>query len=83
MCDLIFFQVNGTHAIYENSIQGKVDSADGLIISRERTLNLQFACEYPLTQNASMDVAVDVLKRLHSSSWHFMNDKMHFDETEC
>ncbi|XP_063067186.1 pancreatic secretory granule membrane major glycoprotein GP2-like [Engraulis encrasicolus] len=57
-------KVNGTHAIYENSIQGKVDSADGLIISRERTLNLQFACVYPLTQNTSMDVAVDVLKSI-------------------
>ncbi|XP_063066098.1 pancreatic secretory granule membrane major glycoprotein GP2-like [Engraulis encrasicolus] len=57
-------KVNGTHAIYENSIQGKVDSADGLIISRERTLNLQFACVYPLTQNTSMGVAVDVLKSI-------------------
>ena len=58
-----FFQTNKTHFIYENSIQGKIDSAEGHIISRERLLNLQFVCEYPLKQTASMDMAIHALTR--------------------
>ncbi|KAL2099742.1 hypothetical protein ACEWY4_004136 [Coilia grayii] len=54
-------KTNETHFIYENSIQGKADSADGRIISRERLLNLEFVCEYPLKQSASMDMAVHAL----------------------
>ncbi|XP_041914861.1 pancreatic secretory granule membrane major glycoprotein GP2-like isoform X2 [Alosa sapidissima] len=55
-------RANKTHVIYENSIQGTADSAEGHIISRRRQLSLQFACEYPIKQNASMDMAIHVLK---------------------
>ncbi|XP_062399905.1 uromodulin-like [Sardina pilchardus] len=54
-------RANNTHFIYENSIQGTTDSAEGLIISRQRQLNLQFVCEYPIKQNASMDMAIHTL----------------------
>ncbi|XP_076139531.1 pancreatic secretory granule membrane major glycoprotein GP2-like [Alosa pseudoharengus] len=55
-------RANKTHVIYENSIQGTADSAEGHIISRRRRLSLQFACEYPIKQNASIDMAIHVLK---------------------
>ncbi|XP_041914858.1 pancreatic secretory granule membrane major glycoprotein GP2-like isoform X2 [Alosa sapidissima] len=55
-------RANKTHFIYENYIQGTADSAEGHIISRQRQLSLQFVCEYPINQNASMDVAIHVLK---------------------
>uniref|UniRef100_A0A3B3VDX7 ZP domain-containing protein n=1 Tax=Poecilia latipinna TaxID=48699 RepID=A0A3B3VDX7_9TELE len=38
---------NGTHFMYENTIQGNVDPHGGLI-NRERNLHLDFCCVYPL-----------------------------------
>ncbi|XP_062410976.1 pancreatic secretory granule membrane major glycoprotein GP2-like [Sardina pilchardus] len=55
-------KANKTHFIYENSIEGKADSAEGLIISRPRQLSLQFVCEYPIKRNASIGMATHVLK---------------------
>uniref|UniRef100_A0A3B3CS42 Uncharacterized protein n=1 Tax=Oryzias melastigma TaxID=30732 RepID=A0A3B3CS42_ORYME len=40
---------NGTHFMYENTIQGDVDT-HGIIISRQRNIHLRFSCSYPLSQ---------------------------------
>lgn len=56
------FQSNGTHFMYENTIQGQVDSHGG-IISRQRNIELRFCCEYPLTQALSMAVGINAVER--------------------
>ncbi|RVE59517.1 hypothetical protein OJAV_G00189290 [Oryzias javanicus] len=66
---------NGTHFIYENSVQGDVDPHDG-IISREQSIHLLFNCVYPLAQALSMDVGINPLesivnKRLPSGEGHY------------
>ncbi|KAI1896404.1 hypothetical protein AGOR_G00094430 [Albula goreensis] len=48
---------NGTHFIYQNAIQGEIDSHGG-VISRERQINLQFCCVYPLSQSISMPISI-------------------------
>ncbi|XP_067345254.1 alpha-tectorin-like isoform X2 [Channa argus] len=54
---------NGTHFIYENAIQGDVDPHEGLI-SREKSIHLEFSCEYPLAQALSMDVGINPLESI-------------------
>ncbi|KAK9530400.1 hypothetical protein VZT92_011903 [Zoarces viviparus] len=54
---------NGTHFIYENTIQGDVDPHGGLI-SRQRSIHLRFCCEYPLTQALSMDVGINPVESI-------------------
>uniref|UniRef100_A0A3B3XMI4 ZP domain-containing protein n=1 Tax=Poecilia mexicana TaxID=48701 RepID=A0A3B3XMI4_9TELE len=49
---------NGTHFMYENTIQGNVDPHGGLI-SRQRNLHLRFCCVYPLAQALSMAVGIN------------------------
>eukprot|EP00064_Thunnus_orientalis_P003877 superscaffoldBa00000335_g3888 len=66
---------NGTHFIYENTIQGDVDPHEGLI-SREKSIHLHFTCEYPLAQALSMDVGINpvesiVNKRLPSGQGRY------------
>ncbi len=53
---------NGTHFIYENTIQGDVDPHEGLI-SRQRNIHLRFCCEYPLAQALSMAVGINPVER--------------------
>ncbi|XP_035986707.1 LOW QUALITY PROTEIN: alpha-tectorin, partial [Fundulus heteroclitus] len=54
---------NGTHFMYENTIQGDVDTHGGLI-SRQRTLNLSFCCVYPLEQALSMAVGINPMESI-------------------
>ncbi|KAM4526980.1 uromodulin-like [Fundulus diaphanus] len=54
---------NGTHFMYENTIQGDVDTHRGLI-SRQRTINLRFSCVYPLEQALSMSVGISYLESI-------------------
>ncbi|XP_035468628.1 alpha-tectorin-like [Scophthalmus maximus] len=54
---------NGTHFIYENTIQGDVDPHEGLI-SREKSIHLHFSCEYPLAQALSMDVGINPVESI-------------------
>uniref|UniRef100_A0A669CE63 Uncharacterized protein n=1 Tax=Oreochromis niloticus TaxID=8128 RepID=A0A669CE63_ORENI len=49
---------NGTHFMYENTIQGVVDP-HGSLISRQRSISLRFCCEYPLNQALSMAVGIN------------------------
>ncbi|XP_041830785.1 alpha-tectorin-like isoform X2 [Melanotaenia boesemani] len=54
---------NGTHFIYENTIQGDVDPHGGLI-SRQRNIHLRFCCEYPLSHALSMSVGINPLESI-------------------
>ncbi|XP_059181103.1 alpha-tectorin-like [Centropristis striata] len=54
---------NGTHFIYENTIQGDVDPHGG-VISRQRNIHLPFCCEYPLTQALSMAVGINPVESI-------------------
>ncbi|XP_051274593.1 alpha-tectorin-like isoform X1 [Dicentrarchus labrax] len=54
---------NGTHFIYENTIQGDVDPHEGLI-SRQRNIHLRFTCEYPLAQALSMAVGINPVESI-------------------
>ncbi|KAL7371755.1 hypothetical protein ABVT39_004386 [Epinephelus coioides] len=56
---------NGTHFMYENTIQGDVDPHQA-IISREKSIHLHFSCEYPLAQAVSMDVGINPLESIVS-----------------
>ncbi|XP_039521321.1 uncharacterized protein LOC120474776 [Pimephales promelas] len=51
---------NGTHFIYNNFIVGTPRS-EGLIISREKILHLNFSCAYPQSQTLSMNVEINPL----------------------
>lgn len=59
---ILFTQSNGTHFMYENTIEGDVDPHES-IISREKSIHLHFSCEYPLAQALSMDVGINPLER--------------------
>lgn len=59
---ILLSKSNGTHFSYENTIQGDVDTHDGLI-SREKSIRLHFSCVYPLTQALSMDVGINPIER--------------------
>uniref|UniRef100_A0A8C6Y191 VWFD domain-containing protein n=1 Tax=Naja naja TaxID=35670 RepID=A0A8C6Y191_NAJNA len=48
------FQVNSTHAIYTNVVQGHLENTYGGMISRDRFLFLRFSCAFPLNINLSM-----------------------------
>ncbi|KAH0631348.1 hypothetical protein JD844_005639 [Phrynosoma platyrhinos] len=50
----ISVQVNATHIIYSNVVQGHVENIYGGVISRDRFLFLSFSCTYPLNINLSM-----------------------------
>ncbi|XP_035525457.1 alpha-tectorin-like [Morone saxatilis] len=54
---------NGTHFIYENTIQGDVDPHEGLI-SRQKSIRLHFSCEYPLAQALSMAVGINPVESI-------------------
>ncbi|XP_016520669.1 alpha-tectorin-like, partial [Poecilia formosa] len=54
---------NGTHFMYENTIQGNVDPHGGLI-SRQRNLHLDFFCVYPLAQALSMAVGINPVESI-------------------
>ncbi|KAF6732048.1 Alpha-tectorin, partial [Oryzias melastigma] len=69
------FRSNGTHFIYENSVQGDVDPHNS-IITHEKSFHLLFSCAYPVAQALSMDVAINSLesivnKRLPSGEGHY------------
>ncbi|XP_039521317.1 uncharacterized protein LOC120474774 isoform X2 [Pimephales promelas] len=51
---------NGTHFIYNNFIVGTPRS-EGLIISRQKILHLNFSCAYPQSQTLSMNVEINPL----------------------
>ncbi|XP_036420917.1 uncharacterized protein LOC118804532 [Colossoma macropomum] len=51
---------NGTHFIYENTIQGVADSAGGPI-NRKKHLELRFSCIYQLSQTLTMDTVFNPL----------------------
>ncbi|KAF6732039.1 IgGFc-binding protein [Oryzias melastigma] len=76
--DVVFansWQSNGTHFIYENSVQGDVDPHNS-IITHEKSFHLLFSCAYPVAQALSMDVAINSLesivnKRLPSGEGHY------------
>uniref|UniRef100_A0A3Q2QII8 ZP domain-containing protein n=1 Tax=Fundulus heteroclitus TaxID=8078 RepID=A0A3Q2QII8_FUNHE len=53
LCGTTLRVYNGTHFLYENTIHGDVDT-HGVLISRQRTINLRFCCVYPLEQALSM-----------------------------
>ncbi|XP_042370403.1 pancreatic secretory granule membrane major glycoprotein GP2-like, partial [Plectropomus leopardus] len=61
---------NGTHFIYENTIQANEDLHQGLF-SHQRSINLPFCCEYPLDQALSMSVGINpiesIVRKKHSS----------------
>ncbi|XP_035997685.1 alpha-tectorin [Fundulus heteroclitus] len=54
---------NGTHFLYENTIHGDVDT-HGVLISRQRTINLRFCCVYPLEQALSMSVGISPMESI-------------------
>ncbi|KAI4900838.1 hypothetical protein NFI96_029987, partial [Prochilodus magdalenae] len=54
---------NGTHFIYENSIQGVADSAGGPI-SRKKELEVRFSCVYNLRQTLTMDTEFSPLQSI-------------------
>ncbi|XP_043959255.1 alpha-tectorin-like isoform X1 [Gambusia affinis] len=54
---------NGTHFMYENTIQGNVDPHGGLI-SRQRNIHLDFSCIYPLAQALSMAVGINPVESI-------------------
>ncbi|KAI4871516.1 hypothetical protein NFI96_017788, partial [Prochilodus magdalenae] len=54
---------NGTHFIYENSIQGVADSAGGPI-NRKKELELRFSCIYKLRQTLTMDMEFSPLQSI-------------------
>ncbi|KAI4890924.1 hypothetical protein NFI96_021549, partial [Prochilodus magdalenae] len=54
---------NGTHLIYENSIQGVADSAGGAI-NRKKELELRFSCVYKLRQTLTMDTEFSPLQSI-------------------
>ncbi|KAF7642114.1 hypothetical protein LDENG_00264510, partial [Lucifuga dentata] len=61
---------NGTHFIYENAIQGHVDSHERF------SIYLLFSCVYPLNQPLSMDVGINPIesilkRRLPSGQGHY------------
>ncbi|XP_032083371.1 alpha-tectorin-like [Thamnophis elegans] len=47
-------EVNTTHAIYTNVVQGHLENTYGGTISRDRFLFLRFSCAFPLNINLSM-----------------------------
>ncbi|KAM6427527.1 alpha-tectorin-like [Liasis olivaceus] len=47
-------EVNKTHAIYSNIVQGHLENTYGGMISRDRFLFLRFSCTFPLNINLSM-----------------------------
>ncbi|XP_034974623.2 IgGFc-binding protein-like [Zootoca vivipara] len=51
-------EINTTHAIYFNSVEGRVENTYGGVISRDRFLFLRFSCAYPLNLNLSMASAI-------------------------
>ncbi|XP_049329392.1 pancreatic secretory granule membrane major glycoprotein GP2-like [Astyanax mexicanus] len=52
---------NGTHFIYENTIQGGAESGGGPI-HRKKYLELQFSCIYQISQTLSMDTELTPLQ---------------------
>ncbi|XP_036420918.1 uncharacterized protein LOC118804533 [Colossoma macropomum] len=54
---------NGTHFVYENSIQGVADSAGGAI-NRKKQLELRFSCIYQLSQTLTMDMEFNPLQSI-------------------
>ncbi|XP_076007714.1 alpha-tectorin isoform X2 [Genypterus blacodes] len=54
---------NGTHFMYENTIQGNVDT-HGNHISRQRNIDLLFCCVYPLNQALSMNVGINPVESI-------------------
>ncbi|XP_036420886.1 pancreatic secretory granule membrane major glycoprotein GP2-like [Colossoma macropomum] len=54
---------NGTHFVYENSIQGVADSAGGPI-NRKKQLELRFSCIYQLSQTLTMDMEFNPLQSI-------------------
>ncbi|XP_054854871.1 IgGFc-binding protein-like [Eublepharis macularius] len=47
-------EVNATHAVYSNVVQGHVENTYGGVISRDRFLFLRFSCTFPLNMNLTM-----------------------------
>ncbi|KAJ8414232.1 hypothetical protein AAFF_G00051020, partial [Aldrovandia affinis] len=54
---------NGSHFIYNNAIQGDIDSHGGLI-SREKNIKLRFCCTYELTQSISMEIGIHAIESI-------------------
>ncbi|XP_072530492.1 alpha-tectorin-like [Salminus brasiliensis] len=54
---------NGTHFIYENTIQGAADSAGGPI-HRKKYLELRFSCIYQISQTLTMDTELNPLQSI-------------------
>ncbi|XP_046691095.1 alpha-tectorin-like isoform X4 [Silurus meridionalis] len=54
---------NGTYFIYENRIQGEVDSPEGPI-HRAKRLELYFSCMYQLTQTSSIDTELNSVQSI-------------------
>ncbi|XP_062996679.1 alpha-tectorin-like [Elgaria multicarinata webbii] len=73
-------EVNATHAIYSNVVQGHVENTYGGVISRDRFLFLSFSCAYPLNINLSMASAIQPIQDIvnatltsgHGSYWTIM-----------
>ncbi|KAF7242289.1 IgGFc-binding protein [Varanus komodoensis] len=55
-------EVNATHAIYSNVVQGRIENTYGGVISRDRILFLRFSCAYPLNINLSMASAIQPIQ---------------------
>lgn len=56
-------QSNGTHIMYKNTIWIESANNTGNIITRDRTINVEFSCAYELDIKISLDSVVKPMLR--------------------
>lgn len=62
-CPVFPLQSNSTHIVYKNTVWIESANNTGNIITRDRTINVEFSCAYELDIKISLDSVVRPMLR--------------------
>lgn len=62
-CPVLPLQSNSTHIVYKNTVWIESANNTGNIITRDRTINVEFSCAYELDIKISLDSVVRPMLR--------------------
>lgn len=64
VCVCVFVQSNGTHIMYKNTVWIESVNNTGNVVTRDKTINVEFSCAYELDIKISLETVLKPMLRL-------------------
>lgn len=63
VCAFFFVQSNGTHIMYKNTVWIESVNNTGNVVTRDKTINVEFSCAYELDIKISLETVLKPMLR--------------------